>query len=376
MIRCCLGILLVAALAPAQGPTSPLRELHDAYQQDRMKLVRSGAGFEDQRELTDAFVEKLSLFLKNDARGDDRFNARLMLVDYLLSLGKRERAVTTLRALDPARAPAMILVGAAQFAGHLELDAERTAWIDAAVTKREPFEIRMSLAMQLMTRLQEIDKATQIFDQALASAKDDEQRARVRWFMASAIREREDLPEGAYDAELEKLARDFPKTYYGGITVDRIAARSLKVGSDAVPLRGKDLDGAAVSLADYKGKVVLLDFWASWCGPCRQSAPNIAKLYAKYKGQGFEILGIAFDERREDVAHGMKELGIDWRQVWDGKGPMTEAALRYSVDIPPRMMLIGRDGKIAALHLYPVDSRGVKETEQAIVAALEAGGAR
>jgi len=377
MIRYSLAIALIAAVAPAQPAESPLRALHDSYQQDRMKLVRAGGGFEEQRTLTETFVSKLDDFLENRARGNDRFNARLMLVDYLLSLGHRDRAISTLRKLDPESAPAMTLVGAAQFAGYLELESERTAWIEAAVAKNEPLELRMSLAMQLMTRLLEIDRAKQIFDRALAEAKNDEDRARVRWFIAAANREREDLPEGSYDAELEKLSKEYPNTYFGRVATDRIAARSLKVGADAVPLTGRDLEGNTVTLLDdYKGKVLMLDFWASWCGPCRKTAPALAKLHAKYNARGFEILGVAFDEKREDVKRGMAELGISWRQIWDGKGPMTDAGLRYSVDMPPRMLLIGRDGKVAALNLYPIDEHGVSETEQAIIKALDAGEAR
>lgn len=373
MIRCLLSISLLAALATGQGAGSPLAKLQDAYQQDRLKLVQQGAGPEEQRERAIEFANDLQRFLDEEAQGLERFNARLMLVDYRLSLGERDLAERTLLELDTASAPAMILVGAAQLAGFLELKEQRGKWIEAAIAKDEGFEIKMSLAMQLMTRLQEVEKGQKILADAFAGAANDEQRAKVRWFEAMAIREREDLPEGAYDEALEQLAKQYPKTYYGNITADRVKARQLEIGSDAIPLTAPSIDGKTLRLSDYRGKVVLLDFWASWCGPCRQAAPELAKLYAKYRERGFEIVGVAMDERREDVQQSMKDLGMSWPQIWDGQGPLTDAALRYSVDIPPRMLVIGRDGKIAALHRYPFDEESLAELADTIDTALKAG---
>jgi len=373
MIRCLLAIPLLAALALGQTPGGPLAKLREEYEQDRLRLARAGASMEEQRERAAEFISELQRFLDQEAKGLEKFNARLMLVDFRLSMGERESAEKTLRDLDVERAPVMTLVAAAQFAGFLGMDAEKQKWIDVAIARDEGFEIKMSLAMQLMTRLQEIEKGEKILAQAFEAAADDEQRAKVRWFEAIALREREDLPEGAYDQALEKLAKQFPKTRYGSIASDRVEARQLKVGSDAVPLSAPKIDGGTIQLADLRGKVVLLDFWASWCGPCRQAAPELAKLYAKYRDRGFEIVGICMDERKDEAQHAIEELGMSWPQIFDGQGPQTEAALRYSVDIPPRMLLIGRDGKVAAMHRYPFDEESVGELAKSIEAALEAG---
>lgn len=366
--------VLVAALAPgsaAQAPGSKLAALHDTYQQDRMRLAKEGASFGAIQKLTEDFADRLEKFL-GGASGVDRFNGRLMLVDYRLSLGQRDRAVEALQALDARQAPALILVGAAEFAGHLGMDSERRAWIDAAIAKKESFENRAALATHLMTRLLEVNKGELIFEQALAEARTDEDRAKVMWYRGVALREREDLEEDSYEGALTALAEEYPDTYYGGIARDRLLARTLEVGSSAIDFEVADAAGNRVRLADYAGKVLLIEFWASWSGPSRSAAPHLAAMRKEYGERGLEILGVSMDANRADFDHALRELDITWPQVWDGKGDKTELALRYFVDGPPRTLLIGRDGKIAGLYLYPVDKGGVTETRSAIEAALDA----
>ena len=98
----------------------------------------------------------------------------------------------------------------------------------------------------------------------------------------------------------------------------------------------------------------------------------MAALYRKHKDDGLEIIGICMDEVSADGEQASEDLGMSWPQVIDGKGPYTEAALRYAVDVPPRMVLIGRNGEVAALHVYPFDEASTVETEAAIIAALQA----
>ena len=366
-----LAVLLLAATATAQPAVerTPLQKLHEAFQQKRMQLVRDGAGFEAQRRATMEFTEELEEFLGR-ASGLDRINGRLMLVDYHLSLGNRDKAIATLTELDPDDSPALALTGAAEFAGHLGLVDKRNAWIDAAISKKESFENRMALGMHLMTRLGEIDKGEKIFADAMAAAKDEASRAKVAWFHIHALREREDLPEGTYDEKLEELAKAYPDTYYGKVATDRIAARGLKVGADAIQVAMTTIDGRAIAPSQLEGKVVLLEFWSSWCGPCRQSAKQFAALHADYADRGLVMIGISMDEKVEDARRAIAQDGRDWLQVCDGRGMQADAALRWSVDLPPRMVLIGRDGKIAAMQLFPFSEEGLAETRGAIEAAL------
>jgi thiol-disulfide isomerase/thioredoxin len=139
---------------------------------------------------------------------------------------------------------------------------------------------------------------------------------------------------------------------------------ALVPGAPPHALTGSDLNGKPVSLEDYKGKVLLIDFWATWCGPCREEMPNVVKAYKKYYDQGFDIIGISLDETKNAVTSYIKANDMPWRQIYDGKNFKTENAVRYKVAGIPLTVLVGKDGKIAA-----VNARG-RKLDAAIAAAL------
>ena len=141
----------------------------------------------------------------------------------------------------------------------------------------------------------------------------------------------------------------------------------LKPGAVPFPLKGTDLEGKPVSYDAFKGKVLLVDFWATWCGPCVGELPNVIEAYGKYHTKGFEILGISLDQAnaRPKLKAFIKEHKIPWRQAYDGKYWQAENAVTYGVRSIPFTLLIGKDGKIAA-----VGARG-PELAPAIEAALK-----
>ena len=123
-----------------------------------------------------------------------------------------------------------------------------------------------------------------------------------------------------------------------------------------------------MTLAQYKGKVTLVDFWATWCGPCREELPNVVSVYGKYKPKGFDVVGVSLDDKA-DKSKLMKFTvanKMPWRQVFDGAGWESKIAKNYGVKAIPFTLLIGKDGKIAA-----VNPRG-PELEPAVKAALAA----
>lgn len=115
-------------------------------------------------------------------------------------------------------------------------------------------------------------------------------------------------------------------------------------------------EGKTVKLSDYvgKGKPVLVDFWASWCAPCRQSMPELIKLYNEYKGK-FEIVGVSFDEDGEAWKRAIAKLELPWPQMSDLKGWKSEAAMEYGIHSIPHTLLINNEGVIIARELKGAD---------------------
>jgi thiol-disulfide isomerase/thioredoxin len=122
--------------------------------------------------------------------------------------------------------------------------------------------------------------------------------------------------------------------------------RKLAVGGDPIDFSVKDLQGVDISPAKFKGKVLLLDFWATWCAPCRQEMPNVKAVYNKYNSKGFEIVGISLDRKRGDLDTYIAKNDISWPQFFDGKYYQNELAVKYGIMSIPATFLIDKKGKI------------------------------
>lgn len=135
------------------------------------------------------------------------------------------------------------------------------------------------------------------------------------------------------------------------------ALERTAVGQKFTDLRFPNPDGVEIALSDYvgKNKAVLVDFWASWCGPCRRDMPNVVEAYKKYKNKGFEVVGVSLDKTKEEWVKGIKDLGITWPQMSDIKYWDSEAAKIYAVNSIPHMMLIDGEGTIIARGIHGSD---------------------
>ena len=136
-------------------------------------------------------------------------------------------------------------------------------------------------------------------------------------------------------------------------------------GKPVTDFSATDLDGNPISLQDYRGKVVLLDFWAVWCGFCIAEMPNLKSVYDTYKDQGFEIIAISLDDTEKELQDYIKENDIQWRQIFDGAMGADSLVRQYGIRGIPEQWLIDRDGK-----LISHKARGEK-LEQLVVEALK-----
>lgn len=134
--------------------------------------------------------------------------------------------------------------------------------------------------------------------------------------------------------------------------VQRMASVSLTaVGSAAPDFTQANVEGKPVALKDYKGKYVLVEFWASWCGPCRAENPNLVKQYAQYKEKGFEILSVSLDSEKDKWVDAIQKDGLPWTHVSDLKGWNNTVGRLYGVRAVPASFLVGPDGKIVGKDL-------------------------
>jgi len=142
-------------------------------------------------------------------------------------------------------------------------------------------------------------------------------------------------------------------------------AVALSVGAVVPDFSVKDLDGQALSVAHFKGKVLLLDFWASWCQPCQEELPGIVALYKKFHSQGLEIVGVSQDSDRTALVSFLKQKPeLVWSQIIDGENGDEVLASKYNVEGIPNNLLIGVDGRLLGRDLHGA------ELESALTAAL------
>jgi peroxiredoxin len=214
------------------------------------------------------------------------------------------------------------------------------------------------------------------FDELIAKHKEEKTDESAQIVFMKAMLYLEVFKKADKAIELvQQLKKDYPDTK-AAKNADEVL-ESMKQQEAALRIQGslvegakfpdfdeKDIAGKSLSVANFKGKVVLIDFWATWCAPCVGELPNVIKSYEKHHDKGFEIIGVSLDQNEAGLKSFTKDRNMTWQQYFDGKGWGNKLAQKYGIQSIPATFLLDGDGKIIGR-----DLRG-EALEEAVAKAL------
>jgi thiol-disulfide isomerase/thioredoxin len=265
-------------------------------------------------------------------------------------------------AIKPGYDEAVAARDAAKRQALIEYDtAARTAWQERMQALEAAILVAPDASAEAVGGALSHAAIAVFFDKALSPA---EKLAKYRGIYASfAQRAPESRYFSEFAGEMLRLAERTDPTSYAGLlqemkaspqakiaalAADRLAAQAArKAGFD---LQFTAVDDREVDLTKLRGKVVLIDFWATWCGPCKAELPNIVANYQKYHDKGFEVVGISLDQAadRQTLIDYCREHGLAWPQHFDGKFWKNEIAVKFGIRSIPAMFLLDQDGKLVS----------------------------
>lgn len=230
-------------------------------------------------------------------------------------------------------------------------EAQEKRLKDPKVPDEEKFNLRAQRVMRILmeedkaktaSALQNAEKALRELQEAYPTR---DEVYELFLMIAQGHLDNENLPKArSIYEEVAKKASDDPKEQAQG------ELKKLDMLGKPLDLKFTSLAGKPVDLKDYAGKVVLIDFWATWCGPCRAALPEVKEIYSKYHDKGFEILGISFDKEKEDLTKFIAEEKLPWPQYFDGLGWENKLGQRFNITGIPTLWLVDKKGHLRDLN--------------------------
>lgn len=223
---------------------------------------------------------------------------------------------------------------------------------------------------EIWTQVKALRDAGDADGQAELEAVYDEVDAEMKAFILDRAKQHNATVISAYtvirnayyydETDLEPVVTNFDPSIDSSIYVKQLSKRvktlkSVAIGQPAVDFSMTDIEGNPLQLSSLYGKYILVDFWASWCGPCRRENPNVVAAYQDFNEKGFDILGVSFDKDRSKWIEAVRVDNLTWHQVSDLKGWGNEAGKLYAVNSIPANILLDPEGKIIAKNLRGED---------------------
>ena len=332
-------------------------------------------------------AESLETYLATISAAKPADKTRDAIVDHVEDLMQRiDQVLNRKLAAETLRSAAGLKFSLLDYQLKLGVDGAaeaRDEWIGELAGSADPTTARTGAGMLVLRDLQKAvakseaeEDAGKLWEAATARtlrllkmSDGDAFSADVAMQVAEQIEEHSDRKAAAALKDFAAAFRAAPEPRLAR-AADYLSAKAGKLelpGSEMV-ITGTTPDGEPFELSSLKGKVVLVDFWATWCGPCVESFPELEKLYEAHRGEGLEIVGVNQDESLRQLKAFLKDTPLPWTQVQnlgeDGGEPHPNAQ-RYGVNAIPFVVLVGRNGKVVKVNVKPDELADLVEAELA-----------